>query len=132
VSDEADWVVLGVVTRPHGVRGEVRVHPFNDDSELLAQLREVVALEEEGPAVVKMKARRGPKYFIARLEGVDTREAADALRGLELAIPREALPAPDEDEFYYVDAIGMPTVRGGETVGVWSTSSSTQASCASS
>ena len=47
---------------------------------------------------------------VARCAGIDTKEAADALRGLRLHVPRSALPEPEEDEFYLADLIGL-TVR---------------------
>jgi 16S rRNA processing protein RimM len=45
-----------------------------------------------------------------RIDGVEDRSAAEALKGVKLYVPRSALPAPDEDEFYYSDLIGLTAV----------------------
>jgi 16S rRNA processing protein RimM len=52
------------------------------------------------------------------LEGIDGREAAEGLRGVELAVPRAELPEPTEGEWYFVDLIGLRAVDArGEAVG---------------
>lgn len=116
---DSEWVALGVVTRPHGVRGELRVHAFNADSELLASLR-TVHLRDAAGALREYKvrsARRAPKTWLMFLAGIDTVEAAETLRDQELCIAREHMPPPDPDEFYLRDAIGLPVKRAGEIVG---------------
>ena len=47
------------------------------------------------------------KVVLAKLSGVETREAAEALKGLKLYVPRSALPTPEEGEYYYADLIGL-------------------------
>ena len=113
-----ELVALGVVTRPQGVRGEVRVHPFNPDSNLLGELEEVFLVSEEGERRVSVKAaRRAPKVFLMALEGVSSREDVEALRGLEVAVPRSALPETEEDEYYLVDLPGLEVWQGEARVG---------------
>ncbi len=56
--------------------------------------------------------------ILARIEGVDDREAAEALAGTRLYVPRSALPAPDEDEFYHADLLGLQArSSAGEAIG---------------
>ena len=56
---------------------------------------------------------------MARIAGIDDRDTAQALRGVELHVARDALPLPGEDEFYYADLVGLPAVRSdGEAYGV--------------
>jgi 16S rRNA processing protein RimM len=118
---EADvqLIELGVVTRPQGVRGEVRVHPFNPDSGLLGKLEEVFLVGDDGaPRKARVAAsKRAPKVFLLSFEGVTSREEAEALRGLKVAVPREALPDADDDEYYLVDLPGLEVVRGDTTIG---------------
>ena len=121
---EGELVPVGVVSKPHGVKGEVRLHPFNADSPLWGKKQKkrlaeaFLAAPGEGPRpCVVTSARKGPKYVILTLEGVVGREAADALRGHELHIPREALPPLAEDEFYLLDLEGLALERDGERVG---------------
>ncbi len=114
------WIELGVVARPHGVTGEVRVHVFNPESTLLEELAEVFLLsdEDEEPALVEIvSTRRGPKSLLMRLAGVDSREDAEAIRGWRLSVPREALPPLEEGEFYHADLIGLDAYEGTDHVG---------------
>ncbi|MFW5925812.1 MAG: ribosome maturation factor RimM [Myxococcota bacterium] len=101
-------IAFGVVTRPHGVRGEVRVHPYNPDSDLLLRIDRVWLLTAgaEPRQVVVERARRGPHAVLVQLEGVRGREQAEALRGVELGVERESLPPAEEDEWYVVDLVG--------------------------
>ena len=65
-------------------------------------------LREDGsPALTVLSARPVKDGIVARVAGIDDKDAADALRGLRLHIPREALPEPDEDEFYHADLVGL-------------------------
>lgn len=105
-------VALGAVARPHGVRGELRIHRFNPDSMLLLD-RETVWLRQDGREreVRVERARLHGKLVLLTLEGVRGRDAAEALRGAEVCVPREELPPPDEDELYHVDLVGLSAVR---------------------
>jgi 16S rRNA processing protein RimM len=114
------WIELGVVTRPHGVGGEVRVHPFNPESTLLRELDEVFVrkAEDADPRLVEVvSVRPGPKVILMRLAGVSSREEADALRGCTVCVPREALPALEEGEYYHADLIGLEAFEGGTSIG---------------
>lgn len=114
------WIELGVIARPHGVRGEMRVHVFNPESTLLEELAEAFLLGEEGeePSLVEVEStRRGPKALLMRLAGVDSREEAERLRGYRLCVPRGALPELEEGEYYHADLIGLEAFEGSESLG---------------
>ena len=107
-SREPELVPLGAVTRPHGVRGELRVHRFNPDSPLLLEQSTVWLRGEDGAREVRVLSSRPHKELVLlTLEGVVGREAAEALRGREVCVPRDALPPPDEDEVYHIDLLGL-------------------------
>ncbi len=119
-ADAVSWIELGVVARPQGVKGELRVHVFNPESTLLEELGEVFLIGEadEKPALVEVvSARRGPKALLMRLEGVRSREDAEALRGYRLCVPREALPELEDGEYYHADLIGLEAFEGSESIG---------------
>jgi 16S rRNA processing protein RimM len=107
-------VPIAVVARPHGVRGEVRVSRLNPESTLLYEVDAVILRREgEERRCVVEGARQGPKgAVLMRLAGVGDRDAAEALRGTELLVPRSALPPTEEDEWYFVDLIGLEAVDG--------------------
>ncbi|HEU4961097.1 MAG TPA: ribosome maturation factor RimM [Sphingomonas sp.] len=92
-------VTLAVVTGAHGVTGEVRLKLFTDD--LTAYRR------FNGGALTLKSLRQGGNGAIARFAEVADRNAAEALRGVELAVPRSALPALGEGEYYHIDLIGL-------------------------
>ena len=119
-AEPVSWIELGVIARPQGVKGEVRVHVFNSDSTLLEELAEVflIAQDDEEPALVEiLSARRGPKALLMRLEGVSSREDVEALRGYMLCIPRAALPELEDGEYYHADLIGLEAFEGSEAFG---------------
>jgi 16S rRNA processing protein RimM len=67
---------------------------------------------EDGARVFEIAALRPAKgHLVARLRGVDDRDAAERLTNIKLYVPRERLPAPADDEFYYADLIGLAAVR---------------------
>jgi 16S rRNA processing protein RimM len=118
-----DWVCLGVVGRPHGVRGLVRIRPFTEDPRAIAAYGPLTD-RRTGRVYTVSVANVVKDMVIARIEGVDDREAAEALGGAELSVARGALPEVDEKEAYYHhDIIGLKAVTGGgraigEVVGV--------------
>lgn len=103
---------IGAVIKPHGLAGEVRVHPFNADSPIWAALKSVYL---DGESIDVQRCTRAAKHFIVRFAGVANRNDAEALRGRELSIARGELPELDDDEFYLTDLIGLQ-VRDGDTV----------------
>ena len=94
----------------HGVRGAVKLWTFTEDP---------LAVQRYGPLVTKdggrsfevETAREAKGHLVATLKGVATREDAERLNGLELYIAREKLPAPDENEYYHADLIGLAAVN---------------------
>lgn len=105
-------VTLAVVTGAHGLGGEVRLKLFTDDLSAYPAL-------QAGPRMLTLKAlRHGSNGAIARFAEVPDRNAAEALRGTELRIPRSALPPLEPGEYYYADLIGLSVVStDGEPLG---------------
>jgi 16S rRNA processing protein RimM len=119
-AEPVDWIELGVITRPQGLKGEIRVHVFNPDSTLLEELAEVFLIgeDDEEPALVEIQsARPGPKAWLMRFEGVSSREDVEALRGCTLCVPRPALPELEDGEYYHADLIGLEAFVGTESIG---------------
>ncbi len=107
-------VPLGVVSRPHGVHGEVRVRPFHEDSEGLARAEALWLWPPRAPGEAQrvgvLARRRVPKAWLLRLAGVEDRDTAEELRGLLLGLRRQELPPPSDDELYVVDLEGLRVV----------------------
>ncbi|MFQ3665719.1 MAG: ribosome maturation factor RimM [Sphingomonadaceae bacterium] len=100
-------VALAAVAGAHGVAGEVRLKLFAESLESLGRHKQFQA---RGRVLTLLNVREGPNGPIARLAEVTDRTAAEALRGAELAVPREALPPAGEGEIYWVDLIGRKVV----------------------
>lgn len=93
----------------HGVRGEVRLWPFTEDPLSVAGYGPLET--EDGRRRFEIASVRAAKdHLVARIEGIDTRDDAEALNGLELYVAREKLPATEDDEFYHADLIGLAAV----------------------
>lgn len=100
----AEQIVLAAIAGAHGIKGEVRLKLFTDALDSLTRH----ARFDAGGRVVCIESVRPdkPGMAVARLAGVRDRNAAEALRGLQLALPREALPPLAEGEYYVADYIG--------------------------
>lgn len=109
MSKAGDRVCLGAIAGAFGVRGEVRLKPFTADPAAIADYGPLET--EDGARAFEITLTRAVKNgYAARLSGIATREAAEALRGTRLYADRGALPALEEDEYYYTDLIGMTVV----------------------
>jgi 16S rRNA processing protein RimM len=108
----AQLLAVGRVARAHGVRGRILLVPYNEDSQELVRLEELWlrSAEDEPRRYEVARAERAHLGYLVALRGVDDRDAADALRGLEALVDRSALPPPDERELYAADLIGMSVV----------------------
>jgi 16S rRNA processing protein RimM len=110
-------IAVGRVAGAFGVRGEVRITAFTQEPLALARFG-ALKRQDGSPGLTILSAREAKGGIICRCPGVETREQADALRGLRLFVSRDALPAPDEDEFYLADLIGLAVVTPqGEALG---------------
>jgi 16S rRNA processing protein RimM len=99
-------ILVARVAGAFGVKGEVRLTAFT--AEPLALLDYKTLLREDGsPGLTLTSGRAAKGGIVGRAKEIETREQAEALRGLRLHIRREALPPPEEDEFYVADLIGL-------------------------
>lgn len=104
-----DHVLLAVIGAPHGVRGEARVKSFAADP---GAFDAYGPLRDARGRVFEVVSKRPLKddMFVARFKGCEDRDAAAALTHVELFAPRDRLPAPEEDEYYVADLIGLDAV----------------------
>jgi 16S rRNA processing protein RimM len=122
VSDKTR-ICVARIGAAHGTNGEVRLWSFTAEPQAVAcygaletpdgvRAFEIEALRPAGSA-----APAGD-CFIVRLKGVTDRSAAEHLRNLDLYVPRARLPAPQPDEFYHADLIGLAVEDGcGKPIG---------------
>ena len=101
-----DRILIARIGAPHGVRGEVRLFAFGEDPDALLDYD---LTDSSGTRRFRLATLRAAKdHFVARLKGVDDRNAAEALTNTDLYVARADLPpAEDEDTFYQADLIGL-------------------------
>ena len=99
-------ILVGQVAGGFGVKGEVRVTAWT--AEPMTLLSYGVLLRADGTQGLTLTSARPEKSaVVGRAKEIATKEQADALRGLKLYVPRDRLPAPDDDEFYMTDLAGL-------------------------
>jgi 16S rRNA processing protein RimM len=110
-------VCVARIGAAHGVRGAVKLWTFTEDP---------FAVKVYGPLSTKdgtrrfeiEHAREAKDHLVATFKGVATRDEAERLNGIELYVPREKLPATEDDEYYHADLIGLAAVTtAGDALG---------------
>lgn len=102
---QAPLVLLGHVSGAHGIRGEVVIVSHTADPASIGDYGPL--LDEAGRSVAVKVLRVTQKGVVARIEGLTDRDAAEAMKGRRLFLPRERLPKPKDGEFYHTDLIGL-------------------------
>lgn len=113
-----DWLI-GQISASSGLHGEVRVYPHTDFPERFATLREVGVRHGTTVRIVKILGRQVVgRRVVLKLEGTDTIEAADALRGAELVVPAAWAVTLEEGEYFHEQILGLDVVTtDGEALG---------------
>ncbi|GAB4571876.1 MAG: ribosome maturation factor RimM [Rhodothalassiaceae bacterium] len=110
-------LVIATILGPQGVRGELRLRVFAEDPATLPRLSSL-SLGETGQPVRLVHVRTARDAEIYRMEGINDRDAAAALKGRDLTVARSDLPEPEADSFYHADLVGMTAVApSGERLG---------------
>ena len=110
MSAAADRVCVAQIGAAHGVRGEVRLRSFTQDPQAVTSYGPLES--EDGARRFTIEALRPAKdHFVARIAGVNDREAAERLTNLRLYVSRAALPPTGDDEFYHADLVGLTAFR---------------------
>ena len=105
-------MILGRIAAPYGVKGWVRVHPFTASTASLLRYRSWwLGHEGQWEELEVVQARVHGSAVVALLAGHAERDAALRLRGKQVAVPRSALPEARDNEFYWVDLLGLKAVN---------------------
>ncbi|MGB8186806.1 MAG: ribosome maturation factor RimM [Pseudolabrys sp.] len=106
----ANRICVARIGAAHGVRGEVKLWSFTEDPAAVAHYGPLET--QDGSRCFEIEALRAAKdHFVARIAGVNDRDAAEKLRNIELYIPRARLPKIEEaDTFYHADLVGLDAI----------------------
>lgn len=113
-------VIMGRVASAHGLRGWVKIQPFTEHIDSLLDYRTWWIGHEHGPwrEVEIKQCEVHNKTLAAQFPDCPDRTAAEKLKGLLVAVPRNSLPEQDEGEYYWSDLIGLAVVNeAGVTLG---------------
>ncbi len=108
---DEEWVLVGVFTGARGVKGEVIVKSFTENPTGIADLGQLYAGAGRDP--LRLSALREMKgKLVVRVDGVDDRDQAEALKGVEIFLRRSDLPVTEAGEFYVADLEGLDALDG--------------------
>ena len=112
-------VILGRIVGLFGVRGWVKVYSYTEPREAVLDYKEWLLSRNRGwQRAVLAEGKRYGKAVIARLEGVEDRDAAAELTGSDIGVDRDALPNPGQGHYYWADLQGLVVVhRDGTELG---------------
>jgi 16S rRNA processing protein RimM len=116
LSDHDDFVVMGRVLGPFGVKGWLKIRPFTQVVGALLDYPQWWIQAKDGPAdqwrqVVPVEGHEHGVTLLVRLEGMTGRDQAIQLMGARIAVGRATLPEPGEGEYYWADLLGMSVVN---------------------
>lgn len=112
-----DTIIVGSFAGAFGVHGDVRLKSFCADPEAIADYTPLMRADGETITTIVIKGQTKGS-LIARVDGVTTKEDADALRGMDLIAKRDQLPSLPDDEFYHTDLMGLTAYdTGGAELG---------------
>lgn len=109
-------ILIGKITTVFGIKGEVKIVVYSQDPTQIEGYNITDAQGNEYKITISNKNKtvigtsNGDPIIIARIDGVNDRNASEKLRGVELYANRDDFAETDEDEFYYVDLIGLDVI----------------------
>jgi 16S rRNA processing protein RimM len=103
---DQDLVPLGYITGVLGVKGWFKIHSWTNPREAILEYQPWLLGEDRKPVTIS-KGRPQGKTIVASLPGIEDREQAGKLVGLEIAVNREQLAKPQENSYYWSDLVGL-------------------------
>ncbi len=112
IGSTAEWVLVGEITAPFGVRGQVKMRPLMDKPEALQKMPRVILRYKDGREVPHRIAdvRRHQEVVVLTFAGITERDGAETLRGGLLLIPKSDLPPLEPDAYYEGQLLGLQAV----------------------
>lgn len=121
VPENLDQAVhVGKITKPHGIKGEVKILALSGEPEPFMVYRDVMLVDGQGQItrVALKKCRVQGRFAITLLDGITSRNQSEDLAGVQVWVDEAYLPELDESEFYWRDAMGRDVVsKDGQIIG---------------
>ena len=112
-------VLIGKITKPHGIRGEVKIYPYSGIPENFLHYSRVLLAADDRAAPKEYKVERArvqKNSVLVQLQGCHTRTQAETLVQQQVYVPEDDLPEPGPDEFYLRELEGLQMVTDTGTV----------------
>jgi len=106
-----EFILVGKVVKPHGLRGEVKIFAYSDDVETLQHYATFILVDKQGqlsPSLHVEKARIQGKTVVLKLRSINDRNSAEALQGMGVLVAKENLLEVDEGEYYWFQLYDLP------------------------
>ena len=112
INKKADNILIGKITAAHGIKGQVKITSFAQNPADIAEYPNIFDKKQNSFPITSISSPQGKKQdvFIVKIAGTDNRNDAEDLIGTELFIERGQLPEAEDNEFYYVDLIGLKVI----------------------
>jgi 16S rRNA processing protein RimM len=111
---DSNWIEIGRIVAPQGVRGELRVYPSSFPERFLKPgtrwIQRTQQHEPQPMTLLRGRTLEGKGLYVVKLDSIDDRTQAEALRGCALLVPAEDRPSLDPDEFYAADLMGLRVI----------------------
>jgi 16S rRNA processing protein RimM len=112
MKDTGRRILLGRVAGAFGVRGEVKLESWTEPRSAIFRYQPWILRDAQGNEreISGVRGKESGKHVVATFPDVADRDAVEAMRGIEIYVPRSALPPPREGEYYWVDLEGLRVV----------------------
>ncbi|MEP7052862.1 MAG: ribosome maturation factor RimM [Pseudomonadota bacterium] len=115
---EPETLEIGRVSKAHGILGELRIVPHWEGSDALLHAEQIWLVQNDRSVAYRVeRARAVPRAYLVKLHGVDDRNAAEALHGASVTVPRAVLPPLEPGEYYLADLVGAKLIGPEGAVG---------------
>lgn len=116
----SDSIIIGRLSSAYGIKGWLHLTSFATPPENIFTYQHWSLRKKSGTTPITLEAHKSHgKSFVIKIKGCDDRTAAEALKGLEIEIPKAALPKPEDGSYYWSDLIGLQVVNlTGQSLGI--------------
>ncbi len=108
---EINWLTIGKIVAPHGLKGEVKINPYSDFPERFTESGfRWIQLDKEPPKKLKLKSGRripGKTIFCVKFSGINDRSEAELLLGFKVLVPSNQRPKLKKGEFHLLDLLNL-------------------------
>ena len=116
MKEKDKWMSIGEIVAPHGLKGDIKIKPSSDFPERFTKPgKRWLQKNNEFPTEIKLikgKLIPGKLIYVVSIEGVSNRSSAEKIIGWNLVIPADSRPNLNNDEYHYLDLIGLEARSG--------------------